>query len=330
MNWIRKVLEHNLCEVKEFKDVDGNVDIGIFIDYYKSIFLHHQHSMPIEENFLSYDELQKKRPFQKELKNYSYLYKWYPSDTYEDFRINSQSNNKILLKRYGWLDEDMNITEIDYKINDYGFRCKNFSSEEGIAFFGCSLTFGTGLREEDTWPSIVAKHFDTECWNLAMPGKGLDYVAMFSAMFLQDILPNLKAICVYMPPVGRKSIIVETSEESEYVSLQNINLDHDKYLNQSNLPVIPPSKFMKNDFDSEDLLLNLLWRSSNSFLNELGSTAILKSIADDYGIPFVILNSIDCPLFTEGTDFARDLLHPGKNVHKTIAERFLLDIEIDK
>ena len=69
---------------------------------------------------------------------------------------------------------------------------------------------------------------------------------------------------------------------------------------------------------------------TNSFLNELGSTAILKSIADDYGIPFVILNSIDCPLFTEGTDFARDLLHPGKNVHKTIAERFLLDIEIDK
>ncbi len=330
MNWIRKVLEHNLSYQKEFKDVDGNVDIGIFIDYYKSIFLHHQHSMPIEENFLSYDELQKKRKQQKELKDYAYLYKWYPSDTEEDFRINCQSNNRLLLQREGWLNEDGTSVEIDYKINDYGFRCKNFSSEKGIAFFGCSLTFGTGLREEHTWPYIVAKHFNTECWNLSMPGKGLDYVAMFSAMFLQDILPNLQAICVYMPPSGRKSIIVETTEEDEYVSLQNINLDHDKYLNQQQLPVIPHGRFMKNEFDTEELLINLLWKSSNTFLNELGYTAILKGIADDYGIPFVVLNSIDCPLFTEGTDFARDLLHPGKNAHRAIAERFLLDLQIDK
>mgnify|MGYP001302184242 CR=1 FL=1 len=330
MNWIRKVLEQNLNYQKEFKDIDGNIDIGIFIDYYKSIFLHHQHSMPIEENYLSYDEFQKERPIQKELKDYAYLYKWYPSDTEEEFRINCQSNNKLLLQREGWLNEDGTGVDIDYKINDYGFRCKNFSSEKGIGFFGCSITFGTGLNQEDTWPGIVSNHFNTECWNLAMPGKGLDYCAMFSAMFLQDILPNLQAICVYMPPSGRKSIIVETTEEDEYVSLQNINLDHDKYLNQQQLPVIPHNRFMKNDFNSEELLINLLWKSSNTFLNELGYTAILKGIADDYGIPFVMINELDVPLFTESADFARDLLHPGKNVHKTIAERILLDLQIDK
>jgi len=330
MNWIKKVVEHNLEHSRKFQDHNNEPDIGIFLDYYKSVFLHHQHSMPAEENFLTYDDLQRKREEAKSLNDHSYLYKWFPSDTFEDFNKNKNSENKILLQKFGWLDENDNPVEVDYKINDYGFRCKNFSNTKGIATFGCSLSFGTGLNEEDTWPYIVAKHFNTECWNLSMPGKGLDYVAMFSAMFLKDLLPNLEAICVYLPPTGRKSIIVETSEDDDFVTLQNINLDHERYLNQEAIPTFKHIEFLENNMSSHDLLVNLLWKNSNTIMNELGSVGILKSIADDYDVPFVVLNSADVNIFTEESNYARDLLHPGTVFHKAVAERMLLDLNIDK
>ena len=97
MNWIKKVVEHNLEHSKKFQDHNDEPDIGIFLDYYKSVFLHHQPSMPAEENFLTYDDLQRKREEAKSLNDHSYLYKWFPSDTFEDFNKNKNSENKILL-----------------------------------------------------------------------------------------------------------------------------------------------------------------------------------------------------------------------------------------
>tara|TARA_X000001036_G_C20639436_1_gene790559 strand:+ start:67 stop:1068 length:1002 start_codon:yes stop_codon:yes gene_type:complete len=78
-----------------------------------------------------------------------------------------------------WLQEgEQNHLEKEnwkYFINDYGFRGK-FNTRKlkkhSLGVFGCSMTFGEGVQEEDTWGMRLAKQFNYNLYNFGIGGAG--------------------------------------------------------------------------------------------------------------------------------------------------------------
>ena len=64
------------------------------------------------------------------------------------------------------------ITNIDEKGNRYTANSSKFSSETYI-FLGDSFTFGQGVSDKETIPSLFCKEADAICVNLGVPGSGL-------------------------------------------------------------------------------------------------------------------------------------------------------------
>ena len=62
------------------------------------------------------------------------------------------------------------VVEILYRRNSLGFRGDDFNVNNEILFLGCSHTYGDGLMEEDTWPSLVAKKMNLKFSNLGEGG----------------------------------------------------------------------------------------------------------------------------------------------------------------
>tara|TARA_B110000503_G_scaffold142949_1_gene241773 strand:- start:2391 stop:3218 length:828 start_codon:yes stop_codon:yes gene_type:complete len=71
-----------------------------------------------------------------------------------------------------------------YVIGKYNFRNTwNFdSSKPRIGFFGCSFTFGEGIKNEHTFVDIVSKNLNLNPFNFGSAGSGVERVArLFSA-----------------------------------------------------------------------------------------------------------------------------------------------------
>jgi len=294
-----------------------------YFETYKTAFTEQQLHFPDETNCLPDEE------------GYSKVYPWWPADTLEEF--NKQMSNpgtKGLLEKFKWAQPDGSHTPIAYKINKYGFRCKEFSDAPGVISLGCSMTFGIGLPEENTWPGYIAKKTGLENWNLGCPGKGLDFIAPFLQFFIKDELPNAKAILVFLPPSGRKTIWLDAEIEKGKHELMGANLhgmdyEHEPYIHGP-LPYVDFEKYRCNDVSAETLLLNSMWKRENAFQHEIGQLAIIEMVAKEMGIPLVVIGPHYCNAFEEHMDLARDLLHPGRVNNKLIAEKFLLNLELDK
>jgi len=71
-----------------------------------------------------------------------------------------------------------------YNIGQYNFRNKwdLTSNKQNIGFFGCSFTFGEGIKQEDTFVDIVSKELNLNQFNFGSAGSGVERVArLFSA-----------------------------------------------------------------------------------------------------------------------------------------------------
>jgi hypothetical protein len=293
-----------------------------YLDTYKTAFITQQFHFPDEAETLPNEE------------NYHTIFPWFPSDTKEEFdKQMSNPGTKGLLEKFGWADAEGNAKPIAYKMNDYGFRCKQFSDAPGIISLGCSMTFGIGLSEEHTWPGIISKSTGLENWNLGCPGKGLDFITPFLRFFIKEELPNTKAICVFLPPIGRKTMWIDAEIEPGKKELVGANLHgmewmHEPYITGP-LPSPDYEDYQRNIVDPEALLLNSIWKRQNALHHEIGQLAIIESIANEMDIPLIVIGPMYCSAFEEQRDLARDLLHPGPLNNKLMAEKFLLNLELD-
>lgn len=73
-------------------------------------------------------------------------------------------------------EEVITPDEFTYKINNLGFRYDETPKKNTICFIGCSMTFGVGLKESDTFAHIVTANLgeDWQCMNLGVPASGPD------------------------------------------------------------------------------------------------------------------------------------------------------------
>jgi hypothetical protein len=128
--------------------------------------------------------------------NYSYTSNWLLSD-------DEATYNQFGNKKYSKID-------ISYHINENGFRISNrnyIELENIIACFGCSNTFGIGIKWEETWPYLLNQKLGDNFLvkNYGVSGASNDMIARLICNYLSKHKP--KAICCFFPEIFRIELI---------------------------------------------------------------------------------------------------------------------------
>lgn len=299
---------------------------------------------------------------------YTYECNWYPNDSKELFTSNMEDPvAKSLLYKLGWTDKRGQPTPIKYQLNKNGFRCKNVNdkTKNGILFLGCSHTFGVGLIEEQTFAHRVATHFNRECFNYGLPGKGLDTAALYTSLFLaEDLDPTLiDAIVIFMPPPGRVSFFTYEADATDVKNrvpaslhlsqLQNDALIPTNYYQEHYLSPIPDADMnnaaevfniqptdTKEEIDKKldagfrrhidehrsRMWEHLMFTKENNFYRTLLAVNSIKSFALEHNVPFVVQEGTEA--VSNAHDWARDIAHFGPLTHNNISKDIISKLNI--
>lgn len=162
---------------------------------------------------------------------------------------------------------DPNYKEFSYVINEMGFRgTYPDPSKTGVmGFFGCSVTFGEGLPEEDNFPYQLSNHYNKDCLNLGMCGAGAHRIALIFQAATR--IWNIETAVITLPNWGRFN----------YVDKEN-NL----------LSVIPPHLHASDE--GEAVRQSLVKRFSDQYLMSATKDAasFIVSIAKEKGIKLIL------------------------------------------
>lgn len=212
--------------------------------------------------------------------------KWLTSDTEEQYKSHLVTKYDQL-KKYGWIER----SEFDYKFNEYGFRCDNFSEEPTIMFLGCSNTIGIGVPENDRWSNIVSRNLNLKCANLGIGGSSLDTAFRMCHGWIDKINPKL--VILRKPPGTRFELV--TSVNQQHISAWKGTND----------------TFYK------------VWSidDNNAEFNSMKNIMAIQYMCDERKIKLVVAESFyrNFPEF----DLARDLIHAGSKSNKCFADKVL-------
>jgi len=187
-----------------------------------------------------------------------YHFQWCPSDSKENWKQNGNRD----------YDDGM-----FYTVNKHCFRADDFESTKHsvktkIMCAGDSYTFGIGVKDEHTYPHLLAKHFDAVNWNIGAGGIGNDAIAlMISQFFREGYIPDV--LVVNWGYLHRKILAVTesiiqdnnfpckdtlpTGAQSEYNELcerllNEYNSDHpDQNLDGTEVAIWQPQATIPND-----------------------------------------------------------------------------------
>jgi hypothetical protein len=80
------------------------------------------------------------------------------------------------------------------------FKLRNDAN--AIGCFGCSLTFGSQLPNEETWPYLLGKKIKKNCLNFGVEGAGIDSIFLNIKACKKDY--NFKKIIILLPGFNRR------------------------------------------------------------------------------------------------------------------------------
>jgi hypothetical protein len=197
--------------------------------------------------------------------------------------------NQICLQseRLGWRADS-----IQYSLNDQGWRTPTPSTARGsgIMFLGCSYTVGIGVTLEQSWSYQVWKESGTECfWNLAVGGSGLDTASRLFWYWAPLLKP--KEVYILPPPEPRREFV--TDKGFHCISLHN-----------------------EDSHDQESMRRYFHWDSEQHIHRERCKSWI-EYTAQQLSIKIHWATVLKYDLL------GRDLIHPGIQWHKNLAEQFL-------
>jgi hypothetical protein len=139
--------------------------------------------------------------------NYSHTEFWDSTDTKEKFLSNSQ--------------QKYSKTSIEYHFNGYGYRIPDKTSnsksqnQNTIACFGCSQTFGVGVKYEETWPFYLEKRLSNKQFitkNYGISGASADQISRIIHNYLLTNKP--KIICCLLPDMFRRELFDNSGSSS--------------------------------------------------------------------------------------------------------------------
>jgi hypothetical protein len=106
----------------------------------------------------------------------------------------------------------------DYTINELGFR-GNLKKDAKIIAVGCSYTFGVGVPESGTWPSILSSEINQDVLNLGVPGITIRQASELIVKYVSKY-NKPKTIFALFPPFFRTSLI---SDADFYYNTKSID-----------------------------------------------------------------------------------------------------------
>jgi hypothetical protein len=227
---------------------------------------------------------------------------------FEVKRQNKHGKSFEFLK-FSHTPEDVKRFPWTYKINQYGYRGKNWKfQKETVGFFGCSFTFGIGV--EHSISDLVSKDLQVEAVNLGCPGSSVDNVAKLFSSFIR--YHPLKVAVFTLPDVTRIFYPSYDSNNNEWLYSNLLaNMKNEREL----------EKVKKNAY--KYLNENLLFSKLADTIDWIETTAKLNNITTFYsswnditnGMAEQLINYDQIIKYPNILDKARDLGHPGPQTH---------------
>jgi hypothetical protein len=230
---------------------------------------------------------------------------WYSTDTQDLYNQNLQNPTTFnTLKENNWIDKT-----ICYRFNSHGFRTDEFITKRNFITLGCSLTQGTGLCEEQTWPAMVSEQLGIAVWNLGVAGASNDTCYRIANYYIPLLRPEF--VVMLAPDTQRMEVFSKDRRDWPHpVNFANDRQDKEGW-------------FMKE------------WVSDERNL-EIYSEKIAKAIAYvcvQQGIDFYYYQDAwvkNTCWWTKNNDYnsrARDLQHPGEEINSNLARIIYQDID---
>lgn len=245
--------------------------------------------------------------------NHNSVVDWYPSDSADVFE-----QNKLEFEKKSGIPFPWDETSIKYRINSHGFRGDDFEpiEEESFIALGCSMTFGVGIKEEQTWVSRLSEQLGMHGYNLGAPGHGFETFFRVLSYWL-PILKS-KTVFVYINPGVRREWFNANANPSAFhtIGVWQHNLDH----------------YTVNEFE-------MFMNQTEAMIAKARALYAIKGICEQYGASVVMLecerdeviegltqaNGVDVPVgaYNENiVDPSRDIDHPGPIFNERLAESF--------
>lgn len=224
--------------------------------------------------------------------------------------INSKINLQPIIKKY-------TDRPIEYIHNSHSFRDQEFPTDESInGAFGCSFTFGTGLHQEETWPSILSDKLGKKVWNFGLGGSG--------------ILTQLRIFLYFVDKLDFDNIFLYSPSNQVRWEWQGWDYKHDTEFYELWTPY---------DTNNPEVLSIALGNPSNYTFMSFMAMMTFAKVCKDHNINFYVISAEDPVVSTDyRTDFsflpdeevpilfARDFQHYGTFFHESITEIFLKKI----
>lgn len=208
-------------------------------------------------------------------------------------------------------------------LNEYGYRGHIVDSEKKILFLGCSVTYGYGVKNEETFAYQTAKLMGAE-WsalNFGVPGSGPDIQASTAAWALNNF--KIDKICWLMSHPMRTQLILESGGNLKF----GINSSPDtftKYKDQREIERFTENHiyFEKNNLYKVTQHLYTLFsliKQKNIDCYVMSWEALeydntLQELRDEFGFKKIGL--------IRRIDVASDGMHPGPQSHLKFATVF--------
>tara|TARA_B110001454_G_scaffold59023_1_gene57757 strand:+ start:481 stop:1335 length:855 start_codon:yes stop_codon:yes gene_type:complete len=238
-------------------------------------------------------------------KNRTYSNQWMKPDTLENYKMTE-------FWRHTYAPD-----EFYYDTNANGFRCDDFDTmdftKKSIIYLGCSHTFGVGLPEEHSWPTITHNKIQKEhntiynYINLGVHGAGIDYYLQFLPYFAK-FNPGIIISCT--PEITR----INSIDKNNIIShLTPFSVLDNHYL-----------KTTKKQLSATEIMYrnSILEGNSNFEYKKEVIFANVKSIAKLLNAQFIEIDNsvlIECHGHGE-EDNARDSAHTGKIANEKFSE----------
>jgi hypothetical protein len=103
------------------------------------------------------------------------------------FKLIPSSKDRYLNPSGGYL--------ADIFVDDRGFRnnslIRNDTLIDSFLFLGCSFTFGMNCQYEETYPYLLSKYYNANCYNSAMEGYGFAQMILVAEKYVPLIKPKI-------------------------------------------------------------------------------------------------------------------------------------------
>jgi hypothetical protein len=180
-------------------------------------------------------------------------------------------------------------TSITYQCNSYGYRTPEFdfnSTAPSIFCVGCSFTYGTGVRQEETWPALIRQQFpEYNVHNFGSAGSSGDTIVR-TLTNIGNLL-NPKILLILWPEIFRFELY------------RSKNIDHTSALDG----ICRPEMLIDSHF--------IALRHKNK--------AMLDMLAARYN--YTVINYSTRTMPVQFSDRGRDE-HPGPTSHSNMAELY--------